>query len=477
MKAWKDHQTTTEAQHIVEVIYKFSKLADLSDNIDKISITIMETTRKRKLRSTIRKVSRYRDVSTYLCRMARKYPIVRNLRFIPVGLPAVAFEKNANPPANIHLAVALEALPLEAAQRGRLGELWPMLKLSPVHAQNKYAKVYGEDESKIHAEVQLVYHCETNITHLRPRVLASCKDACFLCNAFIQLHAGFHMSRSHGRLYPKWRLPNLPLSSDIKMRLSGFLEKQIIQTINLMLTKRQRLFLVDPTESTASTWVTSTTSTHENENETNLVQIIKEEDVVVGTDKTPSEAKALCEVKPPREEYIEGGPSLVKTESKVSVSPTPLLESISSKAVSLTPIELSVASSSVEPSLTSLQKGIQKTISVAANSTTPFYEASPIRLQLEREGDTEKQRKVRFQEPPTITSPEDSTTVTLEWLDMITISELCESKDVKIIDLDLMGDCVEMTREELSQACLYARGSFLKVRLDQPRPSHEQTKK
>jgi hypothetical protein len=38
-------------------------------------------------------------------------------------------------------------------------------------------------------------------------VRCSSKSACYLCNLFFQLHSGFHVPRTHGRLYDKWILP------------------------------------------------------------------------------------------------------------------------------------------------------------------------------------------------------------------------------------------------------------------------------
>jgi hypothetical protein len=69
---------------------------------------------------------------------------------------------------------------------------------------------------EIHAEIQLLFYCELKASELPPRVICSSKDACFLCNALIFTHGNMHTPRSHGRLYPGWRLPFFPKLNEIE---------------------------------------------------------------------------------------------------------------------------------------------------------------------------------------------------------------------------------------------------------------------
>jgi hypothetical protein len=61
---------------------------------------------------------------------------------------------------------------------------------------------------KVHAEIQLLFFYELQPNSLRPRVICSSKSACYLCNIFIRLHGQFLITRTHGRLYEKWILPD-----------------------------------------------------------------------------------------------------------------------------------------------------------------------------------------------------------------------------------------------------------------------------
>ncbi|MCJ1386335.1 hypothetical protein MMC17_009461 [Xylographa soralifera] len=56
---------------------------------------------------------------------------------------------------------------------------------------------------KVHAEIQLLFFYEFHPRYQRPRFICSSKNACYLCNLFFFLHGGFHVPRTHGRLYDK----------------------------------------------------------------------------------------------------------------------------------------------------------------------------------------------------------------------------------------------------------------------------------
>ncbi|KAH7303693.1 hypothetical protein BKA65DRAFT_225964 [Rhexocercosporidium sp. MPI-PUGE-AT-0058] len=65
-----------------------------------------------------------------------------------------------------------------------------------------------EANCKIHAEIQLLFLYELHPGRPQPRVICSSKSACYLCNLFFHLYGGFHVPRTHGRLYDKWILPH-----------------------------------------------------------------------------------------------------------------------------------------------------------------------------------------------------------------------------------------------------------------------------
>lgn len=98
--------------------------------------------------------------------------------------------------------------------------------------------------------------CQTTLHEKTlPRVVFSSKSACWLCNSFIRLHGKIYTPRSHGRLYPGWRLPNLHdgWSTDIAERFSWHLENAVVESLKTLFQRRTRTIYVDPVESELST--------------------------------------------------------------------------------------------------------------------------------------------------------------------------------------------------------------------------------
>ncbi|QDS68007.1 hypothetical protein FKW77_009383 [Venturia effusa] len=110
-------------------------------------------------------------------------------------------------------------------------------------------------KNRVHAEIQLLYHYEQDQqVKIRPRILCSNKEACYLCHLFITTHAKFHTQRSHGNFYPRWRLPQfdeLHLSKnaerELKRAIARFSQTIETQIQSYLLQQPQRR--QDPSES------------------------------------------------------------------------------------------------------------------------------------------------------------------------------------------------------------------------------------
>lgn len=75
-----------------------------------------------------------------------------------------------------------------------------------------YRPTYSHSRQRfVHAEIQLIAHYEKqeNAHLIRPRIIGSSKEACYLCDAFIQAHGTFGVSKAHRQLYEKWTVPDL----------------------------------------------------------------------------------------------------------------------------------------------------------------------------------------------------------------------------------------------------------------------------
>ena len=117
-------------------------------------------------------------------------------------------------------------------QINKLGRYWSSCE-DMVEASRKYGSVFGSVNlqplppyeeynaprsnslrtirSHVHAEVRLLTFYELNPLPgaFKPRVLGVSKSACYLCNLFILNHRQFFITKTHGKLYPLWTVPDL----------------------------------------------------------------------------------------------------------------------------------------------------------------------------------------------------------------------------------------------------------------------------
>lgn len=95
------------------------------------------------------------------------------------------------------------AYELVSMARLKLHRIFNNIRVVPIDVC-KLPNLHG----RIHAEIKLLFFYEANPELNRPRVICSNKSACYLCNLFFEIHGGFIMPRTHGRLYGRWLLPD-----------------------------------------------------------------------------------------------------------------------------------------------------------------------------------------------------------------------------------------------------------------------------
>jgi hypothetical protein len=119
---------------------------------------------------------------------------------------------------------------LVCAARHQAWRLFEKVEVEPFQIQIPAA--LQKSHWKVHAEMQLLFFYETHLDHLRPRFICSSKSACYMCNLFFTLHGGFHVPRTHGRLYEKWTLPDwLEVPTECRENL-GRISTLLIATID-----------------------------------------------------------------------------------------------------------------------------------------------------------------------------------------------------------------------------------------------------
>lgn len=118
-------------------------------------------------------------------------------------------------------------------QLNKIGRYWGLC-IDMAEASRKYGEIFKNLELKtlppyqairssisfvkgkiarchVHAEIQLLtfYDLNLNLATAKPRVLGVSKSACYLCNMFILKHGQFFITKTHGRLYDQWNVPDL----------------------------------------------------------------------------------------------------------------------------------------------------------------------------------------------------------------------------------------------------------------------------
>jgi hypothetical protein len=252
--SWTKHQTIGQLQDLIQNIYHLKQISGLEALLDKIPNRAMSPSSRRNLVNIISKTARYREAARFLCRTAKQFPVVRNMKVTLVNLPREAFQRvstNAYTPSLPDRITQIEGV----SRKKCLDHMCRVMQVTEIQASEQFASRTKKTmkEAKIHAEIQLLFFCELNPSTLPPRVICSSKDACFLCNAFLRMHGKMHIPRQHGRLYSGWRLPFVPELNDLQQRFNSVLEGHIQQAFSNILSRNKKSLYPDPNESTILT--------------------------------------------------------------------------------------------------------------------------------------------------------------------------------------------------------------------------------
>jgi hypothetical protein len=172
----------------------------------------------------VERLARYKNCSAYLARLAKKLGIFRHAEVVSVSLDPQLFVRDTEvPPDSLQQCIG--------RCKNNTRALLPSLKIieQKVVTNSTFMSFVKNRlrESKVHAEVQIVCHYELHPATIRPRVIRSSKDACYLCNLLIQIHGKYYIPRTHGILYPGWRLLPVPGLNSVHRQLNRTLEARI----------------------------------------------------------------------------------------------------------------------------------------------------------------------------------------------------------------------------------------------------------
>lgn len=261
--AWENHQTTAKLEELVDSVYNLKQTIDMKALSDAMTAQSMDPGGRRSLINTINKVARYREIARSLYRMSRKNTLLRHMELTAVNLPMEAYSRPSEALARSNLRdTFVRANPLH--RKADLKHMRRLINTRDYDVDAQFASQVTKTltQSKIHAEIQLLYHTELNPSRLPPRIVASSKDACFLCNAFLAIHGKLHTARIHGRLYPGWRLPCIPAFTNLEQSFNAVLSRQINASLATLLSRGQKTVYPDPNESTLLTLPHSASTLH-----------------------------------------------------------------------------------------------------------------------------------------------------------------------------------------------------------------------
>ncbi|KAK5990418.1 hypothetical protein PT974_08686 [Cladobotryum mycophilum] len=215
-----------------EIIDGFYRLYSIQNLLDILSTHPMAKRLCKLMFNAVGKMAQYRSSATRLVTLARGCPVARRASTVIVTLEPSAFERPLykQPDDPFHLTKTLDTISASNSTKFNLRELSNRMDRD-IHTANATFEASVQnimDRSKIHAEVQLVSYLDAHPAHTPPRFIASSKDACYLCNAFTSSRGRYVLTRTHGKIYPGWRLP-ATIAADVQQDFNIRLEQMIGQ--------------------------------------------------------------------------------------------------------------------------------------------------------------------------------------------------------------------------------------------------------
>ncbi|KAK8039835.1 hypothetical protein PG993_008246 [Apiospora rasikravindrae] len=359
------------------------------------------------------------------------------------------------------LASKIQKLVSEKGKPYPPDDICRLLKVKEPDANRMYAEKTRRTlkEGKVHAEIQLLFHCEQENFKFPPRVVCSSKDACFLCNTFILMHGKMHTPRSHGKLYPGWRLPNMG-STKLHSRFVQQLDNLTRGSLDTLLLRGTKTFYHDPNESTIFTLPVSTTTlcsqgTHHSAlqiNEDNAPQQLQLETVEeLAAGPSPLESPGTSTAG----SLHEGKLATIVEEVEVVKSPE-MKKGYPSNASPISSLSELLSNITVEddgqtPSNVPLPE------TVGANRTSHFYSDGVLEVFVEYSAD--------------ITVPSASSKqlpFSVEWLDAEQAERTREVEAQHIFDAGIVDVETSLSLNDQNSVYILAKGSLVKLTFGLP---------
>ncbi|KAI1515659.1 OTT-1508-deam domain containing protein [Pyrenophora tritici-repentis] len=156
-------------------------------------------------------IGHYLPTVRRLLSFAGRFRVFGSIQILPIHFKpydlSIALDRHRSDLQQQRLQAVTQSLRVTNAWQQKLGDA----KINGKRNVTTYIKqAQSGGHFRVHAEIQILcYYEHYPITAYPPRVLKSSKDACFLCNLFVKTHGKFYISKTHGKVYSPWMLPDL----------------------------------------------------------------------------------------------------------------------------------------------------------------------------------------------------------------------------------------------------------------------------
>ncbi|KAK8129660.1 hypothetical protein PG999_002040 [Apiospora kogelbergensis] len=160
---YSKHQTQYELKALIEGFHRFQQSQDISTALDAIPNRLMNPDSRANLLNIVRKVSRYRESARFICRMAKRCPLLRGMKVVQVQLGRKAFRRAPVEHIQPHLNSKTPKATPKNDNPYKVKNICRLLGTTIPAADRVFAEQTRKTlkEGKVHAEIQLLFHLST----------------------------------------------------------------------------------------------------------------------------------------------------------------------------------------------------------------------------------------------------------------------------------------------------------------------------
>jgi hypothetical protein len=213
------------------------KATNLKSTLSGLSGSLLDPSIRDALIDELSKIAHYWVISQFLYEQAKKLDILRHVDIEEVHLSQDQFHKPDLRDYTPSLGATEMRIGIVENKQNAFLSVYRGRKMTEEQQSVRFAKTVRRTlkSGKVHAEMQILAHYQLTQVLMPPRVVASSKSACFLCNTMLDIQGRYTTPHTHGRLYSGWILPRCVLSDpeglsqsldcEIQGRIKGLIEQ------------------------------------------------------------------------------------------------------------------------------------------------------------------------------------------------------------------------------------------------------------